>query len=138
MAGFTTEDAVRLKFQLMDPALVASELIEQGIDDAHTEVLTRLAPAYVTEDPEAGLVLGETLLAGAHVLRSLAGKEAFDQKRVSIGGQRIEEGTRFASLLEAASLAEEQAWSGLAPFLAEYPGHGIAAVTDTIDVIGEE
>ena len=138
MANFTTEADVRLKFQLTDTTLTPAALVEQSIEDAHAEVLRYLNPEYASGPPDAALTLGETLLAGSHALRSLAAKDAFDQKRVSIGSQRIEEGARFASLLRTASEAEEQAWAILGPYLAAYPGRDVAAVTMSVNVLGEE
>ncbi len=138
MANFTTESEVRLKFQLNDTTLVPSGLVTQSIDDAHVEVLRFLDPEYDTEEPEDALVLGETLLAGAHLFRSLASKDAFEQKRGTIGRQRVEEGKRFASLMGVASLTEDQAWYVLAPYLAAYPARAVAGVTASTVVLGEE
>jgi len=137
MANFTTESEVRLKFQLSDTTLVPSSLITQSIDDAHAELLRYLDPAHDTESPEDGLVLGETLLAGAHLYRSIGSQEAFGQKRGTIGGQRIEEGARFASLMAVATLTWDQAWSLLEPYLTALPARTVAGVTTTTAVLGE-
>jgi hypothetical protein len=138
MADFTTEADVRLKFQLVDTTLVPTTLIEAAIDDAHEEVLRYLDSSVDTEPPDEALVLGETLLAGVHLFRSLASKDAFDQKHVSIGGQRLEGGGRFAALTAIAERTEVQAWYMLEPYLEELPPRKCAGVTATEPVLGDE
>ena len=110
MAAFTTESAVRDKFQLTDTTLVPSALVTGSINDAHEIVLRFLDPVFDVPSPDAEVVLGETLLSGAHLLRSLSSSEAFTQKRLTIGGQRIDVARRFEALNDAADSAEEQAW----------------------------
>jgi hypothetical protein len=138
MANFADEAGVRAKFQLTDAALVAPALVEQSIEDAHLEVLRRLDAQYDTDPPAAELVLGETLLAGAHLLRSLASKDAFDRKHVVIGGKRIEGGGRFDDVLAAAANAEDYAWEVLGPFLLPRAPVQVLVATDTVPVLGEE
>ncbi len=138
MANFTTESVVRTKFQVEDSTLVPSSLVTASIDDAHDELMRFLDPEVDTGNPEDGLVLGETLLAGAHLFRSLASKDAFDQKHVSIGGQDIAEGDRFAALTETADKAETQAWAMLEPYLAAAPTRTPADTTESTEVLGEE
>ena len=138
MAGFTTEADVRLKFQLADTTLVPATLVTSAIDDAHEEVLRYLDSSVDTVSPDEGLVLGETLLAGAHVYRSLAAKDAFEQKYVSIGGQRLEGGERIAALTVIADLSEVQAWYMLEPYLEALPPRKCAGVTATEPVLGDE
>lgn len=137
MATFTTEAAVRLKFQIEDAVLVSSELIVAGIDDAHVELLRFLRPEYDTGSPEDALVLGETLLAGARVLRSLASKQAFEQKAIKIGGQHLQEGSRFAALMAFAASTEAEAWRLLEPFLKDQPARAVGDATDSTSVLGE-
>jgi len=137
VSPFSTEAAVRLKFGLTDSALIPQTLVAQSIDDAHAELLESLDPACDTQGPPAALVLGETLLAGAHLFRSLASRDAFDQQRITIGGQRIEEGARFASLMAVASLTEDRAWVLLAPFLKACPVRNAAWTTASTPVLGE-
>ncbi|HQM47801.1 MAG TPA: hypothetical protein PLJ71_03890 [Candidatus Hydrogenedentes bacterium] len=136
MASFASETMVRLRFQLNDAASVPAELIQAGIDDAHAELLPLLDPAYGEEPYPEALVLGETLLAGAHVYCALAAKDAHDQKSVVVGGQRIEAGERFASLTAVAKTTRAAAWRLLAPFLRDHPPHAPAALTDTAPVLG--
>ena len=82
--------------------------------------------------------MGETLLAGAHVLRSLASSDAAGQKHLVVGGQRIEEGTRFQSLRAMAEHAARRAWQVLEPYVLAWPAGCVADVTDTTPVLGEE
>lgn len=137
MAVFTTEALVRAKFQLLDEEQVSETLVSVAIEDAHTELLRFLGEAVDTDTPDDGLVLGETLLAGAHLFRSLASKEAFDQKHLGLGSQRIEGGKRFSALSVAARMAEEQAWYTLEPYTAEKAQGVRASATDTTAVLGE-
>ena len=138
MADFTTEALVRLRFQLNDTTLVPTTLIDQAIDDAHTELLRFLDPDVDTVTPEDALVMGETLLAGSNALRMLASSEAFGQKKLSIGGRRIEESDRFKALSELADISATQAWYILEPYAVERPSKTPAGVTDTTPVLGEE
>ncbi len=138
MANFTSESEVRQKFQLNDTTLVPSSLVTASIDDAHTELLRFLDPEYDTGSPEDGLVMGETFLAGAHLFRTLASKEGFEQKHLMIGGHRIEEGERFTALMTLASVTDEQAWYVLEPYLLDWPGRSVADATDSTPVLGEE
>ena len=93
--------------------------------------MRRLDAGVNTETPEDGLVLGETLLAGAHLLRSLASKDAVLQKDVMVGGQRVETGKRFVSLMTLSDKVEEAAWEALEPYLRRVEAEAPAAVTDT-------
>ena len=138
MANFATEADVRLRFQLNDTAEVSSALVNASIDDAHTELLRFLDPVFDELSPEDALVMGETLLAGAYLYRSLASRQAFDEKQVAIGGQRIEAGKRFSALMAIASLTEETAWYILEPYVVDRPSVSPAGATDTVAVLGEE
>lgn len=138
MASFATEADVRLKFQLDDATLVPSTLVVGSIDDAHEELLRFLDPQFDTTPAEEAVVMGETLLAGAHLFRTLAAKDAFDQKQATIGGQRLEAGKRFTALMAVAALTEDQAWYVLEPYIEARPSRVLAAVTDTVPVLGEE
>ena len=138
MAVFTTESAVREKFQLTDTTLVPSALVTGSIDDAHELVLRFLDPVFDVPSPVAEVVLGETLLSGAHLLRSLASSEAFNQKRVTIGGQRLDVARRFDALNDAADAAGEQAWHVLEPFVLARPAAKVVDVTKTTPIIEED
>jgi len=137
MANFTTEETVRNKFQLTDTTLVPASIVIDSIDEAHAEILRHLDPAFDVSPAAIGLTLGETLLAGACLLRSIAAKDAFEQKEVSIGGQQIAEGSRFESLLALATLTEERAWRTLEPFLIERPARVVASSVDSTPILGE-
>jgi hypothetical protein len=82
-------------------------------------------------------VQGETLLAGAAVLRGLASKDAAEYVQITLGGQRIDTGQRFATLITLAERTEEQAWETLSPYLAVPAGRNVADVTDSTPVLGE-
>ncbi len=138
MAIFTSESAVRDKFQLTDTTLVPSGLVTGSVDDAHEIVLRFLDPAFDVPSPDAEVVLGETLLSGAHLLRSLASSEAFTQKRLTIGGQRIDVARRFEALNDAADSAEERAWHVLEPFVLARPAPKVADVTETTPIVEED
>ena len=138
MSAFAAEAAVRLKFQILDTNTVPSALIEGSITDAHTELLRHLDPAYNMPVAPAGLVLGEVLLAGAHVFRALGAREALGQRKTSIGGQVIDAEKRFSSLLAYADRVEDQAWEVLAPYLTPVVGAGVIKVTESTPVLGEE
>ncbi|MBI5093496.1 MAG: hypothetical protein HZB26_13775 [Candidatus Hydrogenedentes bacterium] len=137
MANFTTETAVRLKFHWHDTTLVPATLVQAGIDDAHTEILRFLDPVYGAGPADDALEMGETILAGANVARALAAQEASVQKRVTIGGQRVEEGARFTSLMALANVAETQAWYLLEPYLRDRAPRTESTTTDTQPVLGE-
>ena len=138
MTMFTTEAAVRLKFQVNDTAWAPAALVNDSIANAHAEILRRLDPATPVEPPAEALMLGETWLAGAHLLRSLASKDAVQQKDVVVGGQRIETGKRFAALIALSERAEREAWAALEPFLLAVPAERLAAVTESTPVLGRE
>lgn len=138
MAIFTTESEVREKFQLTDATRVPASLVTGSIDDAHTEILRFLNPIYDTGSPEDALILGETLMAGAHLLQSLASQDAFTQVQVTVGGNRLEPGRRFDALTSMAATAREQGWELLGPYLLEQPARQVADATTTIPVLGEE
>jgi len=138
MPNFTTEAAVRLKFHWHDTTLTPATLVQAAIDDAHVEVLRYLDPANASGPVADGLALGETVLAGAHVARALAALDAATQKRITLGGQRVEGGARFTSLMSLAEVAEAQAWHLLAPFLRDRPARAEAQTTATAPVLGED
>ncbi len=136
MATFTSESAVRLKFQVTDAASVPQDLVLKSIEDAHEEIVRCLDSVVDQASPEETLILGETLLAGAHLLKSLAAKDAVQQKEVMVGGQRVDTGKRYAALMALSKQSGEQAWEALRPYLREPSGVVEAAVTDTTPVLG--
>ncbi len=136
--AYTNEAAVREHFQAQDTALVPSTLVLAAIDDAHGRILPALDPEHDTNPPADTLALGETILAGAVLLRALASGDAVAQQHIAIGGQRVQEGDRFAALMAAAAHTEKRAWETLAPYLTAVPPRGILRVTDSVPVLGED
>lgn len=126
MAEFATEAGVRLQVQVDDPAVASSELVAACIAEAHERVLAALNDAVDQENPPAALVQGETLLASAVLLRALAARDASEQVELQIGGQRVDAGRKFASLMSMARRFEKAAAVLLGPFgvlpLAASPG----------------
>ena len=116
MAAFTTEETVRLKFQLDNVPEATTELITASIDNAHSVVLERIREEYL-EDPPECVVVAETLLSGAALLRSLSSRLALDKREVCLAGHQLETGKRFPALLAVAAAAEEEALRLLAPWL---------------------
>jgi hypothetical protein len=139
MANFTDEARVRLKTQLTDTAKVPQELVTRSIDDAHAEILTRLDPVYDTEPPDENLVRGETLLAGAYLLRSLSSGAAFDIKGLRILDESISETGKHRALMTLAAGFERDAWEILSDFLLAQEGGADfqAGVTESEEILGE-
>jgi hypothetical protein len=137
MAKFATEEDVRLRFQLNDETLTPSALIEACITAAHEETLLRLDPLFSVEPPANALAVGEAMLSGAYMFRALAGKDAADQRQLTIGGQRLDAGSRFQALIDMAALTEERAWYVLEPFMKRRDAAVLAGTTDTVPVLGE-
>lgn len=135
MPPFTTLSAVREKCQLDDAILAPDALITRSIADAHAQILPLLEPGAPVDPPADLLALGETLLAAAHLMRSLAAKDAAHQKDIAIGGQRIGPGRRFAALMQYSVESEHAAWNTLAPFLRRPPVPAPAAITDTQPIL---
>jgi len=138
MAVFTTETRVREKFGLNDVTLVPASLVESAIADAHAQVLRVLDPAFDTNPAEEGVAMGETLLAGAHLFRTLASGQAFGQRQLTLGSQRIDEGRRFETLMAVAAGAEAEAWDALAAYMVGLPSLGAGDITATTPILGEE
>ena len=135
MANFTNETLVREAFQLNNTAIVSTSLIAQSMDDAHTEILRVLDASVDTGSPASDLIAGETMLAGARVLRSLSWGHAADQKRLALGANRIEEGNRYRELQLGASVAETRAWYLLEPYVRAVVPVQKLDVTDSHDVL---
>lgn len=118
MAAYTDAAQVRLRFLMTDEVAVPGELIAARIDDAHAVVLAEIDPAFAAMDPPPeALMVGETLLAGARVLRSLAMRAAQRQGTQRLGTQTDDTRTRMQALFDAARLAEKEGWLVLAPYL---------------------
>ncbi len=128
MTPFTTETLVRVKFRFDDQTTVPQELVLAAMADAHNEI-RRFWDGQMPAEPPPEAVMGETLLSGANVLRSLAWGDAVNQRNVLIGGNRIEAGERFEALMTAARVAEDMAWFILEPFLKQIPPKQCCIVT---------
>lgn len=137
MANFTTEADVREKLQLGSADEVAAALINRSIDDVHVLILRRLDPSKANDPSDPELVLGETLLAGAQVLRSIAAADARQRRRVTVGGNRIEPADRDSRLYQLADAIESQAWDVLEPFLLWRVRRTILRLTETQLVLGK-
>lgn len=137
MPEFTTVARIRDTFHLADTAIAPDALIERALADAHTEITARLNPNAETEPPDEALVLGETLLAGAHVFRALAAGDAAEQRHVAIGTARVQAGRRFDALAALAALAQDQAWYILAPYLRQPVPRTLLGASATAPVLGE-
>lgn len=136
MAVFATEAAVRLQVQIDDVNVASAALVAACIDEAHERVLAELAPSVDTNDPADAVVQGETLLAAAGVMRALASRDAADQVELQVGGQRIDAGQRFASLMSMARRFEKESRSLLAPYGATKGAAAPVTVTPSVPVIG--
>lgn len=137
MAVFSSEAAVREKFQVTDTGLVSSGLVVRSLSDAHEEILRWIDLGVNVQSPPAAVVLGETLLAGAHLLRSLASKSASGFREVRVGGNQVVTGGKAASLLTLSQEAEQAAWEALGPYLRPVSGVDVALATETRAVLGE-
>lgn len=116
MAAFTSEETVRLKFQLDDVPEATAALITASIEHAHGIVLERIREDCA-ETPPDPVIVAETLLAGAALLRSLSARLALDKREVRLAGHQLETGKRFPALLTVAIAAEEEALTLLTPWL---------------------
>lgn len=137
MATFTNETRVREKLQLADTETVSSTLVLRSIDDAHEKILPILDSTVDPQSPEEALIMAETLLAGAELMRSLAAKGAHDLRNLRIGGQQIDEEQRFRALMVMSRELEKDGWRLLEPYVKPRPSRSIAKVTNTIPVLGE-
>jgi len=138
MAEFTNETSVRLKTQLTDTDRVPTALVESSIDEAHNAVMRRLDPQYDVEPPDVDLVRGETMLAGAYLLRSVASGASFSARDLRLGDRYLEEGGRHAAMLRMADTFEREAWDVLSPFLTELGDGFRADATSSQDIIGDQ
>ncbi|HNR29710.1 MAG TPA: hypothetical protein PKI11_02375 [Candidatus Hydrogenedentes bacterium] len=138
MTTFASESDVRGRLQAHDTESVPTGLVTTALEDAHDALLRRLDPQYAEPPAAPGLVIGEALLAGAYLLRALASRDAIEQQRVTIGGQRIEAGDRFAALLAMADQSEKRAWRALEPFLLPMRPRVPLDVTASTPVLGQE
>lgn len=136
MAEFATEAGVRLHVQADDESVASGALIAACIAEAHERVLAVLRADVDVESPAEALVQGETLVASAVLLRALASREAVDQVAVQIGGQRVDIGQKFASLMSIARRFEREADLLLGPFVRRAVASSPVLLTQTTPVLG--
>jgi hypothetical protein len=139
MANFTDETRVRLKTQLTDTAKVPQGLVTRSIDDAHAEILKLFDPVYDLEPPDENVVRGETLLAGAYLLRSLSSGAAFDIKELRILDETVGETGKYKALMGLAEELERDAWEVLSDFLLAPQGGADfrSGVTESEEILGD-
>lgn len=136
MAVFATEAGVRLAAQIEDTGIASTALVEACIAEAHEAVLGNLDDSVDQENPPTALVHGETLLAVSMLLRALASRDAVEQVELQIGGQRIDAGQKFASLMSIARRFEKEADRTLEPFGVAPRAMPPCDVTATTPVLG--
>lgn len=123
--AFTDEARVREHTGLTNPTRVPSSLVQQRIEDAHETLLRDLDPAYVgSSDPV--LILGETELATANLLRSLAAQIGVTENQLTTAGLSQVATQRTEKLQALADSEEARAWQHLRPFLKGQPDEGFA------------
>jgi hypothetical protein len=106
--AFTDEATIRTHTGWDNTDLVTSALIEQRLDNAHSELLAQIDPAYASStDPM--LKLAETELATAYLLRSLASESGFEDRDIRTANLTLRSGGRAKTLLELASEEEASA-----------------------------
>lgn len=137
MAVFASEAGVRLAVQIDDTAIASTALVEASIAEAHERVLADLAPSVDQENPPEALVRGETLLAASILMRALASRDAVEQVELQIGGQRIDAGKKFASLMTIARRFEKEATRTLGAYAVGPAAQPPGDVTATVPVLGQ-
>lgn len=136
MAVFATEASVRLAAQIDDTAIASAALIEACIAEAHERALADLDDSVDQENPPDALARGETLLAASALMRALATRDAVEQVELQIGGQRIDAGQKFASLMTMARRFEKEADRVLGAFGAAPGAAPPGEVSATAPVLG--
>ncbi len=114
--AFTDETLVRNHSGLTDDDAIPSDLVERSIADAHAVIVAELDPAYAESDDEV-LVLAETELATAFLLRTLAGNKAGLGRDLSTMHLRIQELGKAPELRAQADDEEKRAWGRVGKFL---------------------
>jgi len=129
MEPFTDESTIRARLHL--PEAVSTADIATALADAHERVTALLDPETIDTPVSELLRLGETYLAGAELFRSFYIRAVYDQRRLTVGGARIEEGPRAQALGRTARECEQWAWSYLAPYLFRPAPRKVVATTPT-------
>lgn len=136
MAEFASEAGVRLQAQVEDTAVASAELVDACIAEAHERVLVDLDDTVDLESPPSAVTQGETLMASAILLRALASRDAVDQVELQIGGQRVDAGQKFASLMSMARRFEKEAGGLLAAYAAKPVASSPGEPSATTPVLG--
>lgn len=114
--AFTDEDTIRTHTGWQNTDLVPSGLITQRIENAHAALLLEIDPAY-QESTDALLILAETELATACLLRSLATEAGFEDRDLRTANLTMRAGSRVENLRELADVEEASGWRHARPFL---------------------
>lgn len=105
---FSDESLIRTHSGWANTSLVPSSLVVQRLEDAHQVLLSALHPDYLqSEDPR--LVLAETELATAFILRSLATEAGFEDRDIRTTQITLRAGSRVRNLIELADNEESLA-----------------------------
>ena len=114
--AFTDETTIRTHTGWQNTDLVPSGLITQRIQNAHAALLVEIDPAY-HESTDPLLILAETELATAYLLRSLATEAGFEERDLRTSNLTLRAGARVENLNELAGAEEASAWRHARPFL---------------------
>ena len=136
MGTVALESEVRLRTQANDTTAVPTALVDVAMEDANTILVQHLVADAYDAPVDDAVVLGETLLSCALLLRSLASAAAVSGESVRVGGQSLERGKRFAELQRMAAGFEAEAWEVLGAHAVALPGES-ASVTESHPVMGE-
>ena len=136
MAELATEADVRLLTQVEDTTIASAELIAACIAEAHERVRAALDDLVDLETPPAALVQAESRLAAGILLRALAARDAVEQMELQLGGQRVDAGQRFASLMSIARRFDKEAATLLAPFIPQRAPESPALPSDSTPILG--
>lgn len=113
---FTDETTLREHTGLKNTTRIPSSLIVQRIADAHETLVADLDPAHAVST-DLMLRLGETELAAAYLLRSLATQVAFEETNLATAGLANRESKKSERLRALADEQEASAWARLKPYL---------------------
>lgn len=113
--AFTDEARVRNHLGGIGSEFAESTLIQQAIQDAHTDILRDLKDEYV-HSSDASLERAETELASAGLLRMLAGRVAVSEQEVQTRMLKVLPGNKVEDLYQRAKQEEKRARGRLKTF----------------------
>ncbi len=116
MSAYVTEEMLRLKFQVDDVVEVTPELVDASIAHAHG-LVTRSIRAEYLETPPEPVIVAETLLAGAALLRSLAARRALERREARLAGHQLDTAKQFPALMDVAKTAALEAFALMKPYM---------------------